>query len=32
MEWVLLCLGEDGGEEKIKHEVQLCVCSSSTLI
>ena len=27
MEWLLLCLREDDGEEKIKHEVQLCVCS-----
>ena len=32
MEWRLLCLGEDDGEEKIKHEEQLCACYSSTLI
>ena len=32
-EWQLLCLGEDDGEERIKHEVQLCVCCcSSTLV
>ena len=23
VEWLLLCLGEDDGEERIKHEVQL---------
>ena len=33
MEWLLLYLGEDDGEERIKHEVQLCVCCcSSSLI
>ena len=23
VEWLLFCLGEDDGEERIKHEVQL---------
>ena len=30
MEFLLLCLGEGDGEEKIKHKVQLCVCGLSS--